>query len=875
MMEKRVELLAPCGGYESFLAAVNAGADAVYLGGREFGARAYAENFSEEELTAVIGQAHLFGVKVYLTVNTLVKEREFSKIYDYMLPLYKAGLDGVIVQDVGVLGFLKKHFPALKFHASTQMTITGIYGASYLKKAGCERIVPARELSLEEIRSIKEKVPVEIEAFIHGAMCYCYSGQCLMSSMIGGRSGNRGRCAGPCRLPYRTAGKEGFFLSLKDMNTLEHIPELIEAGIDSFKIEGRMKKPEYVAGVVSVYRKYIDKYYQECSVKSGSQCDGSKNIVKTGCAAEQECKEGACRSEWRVDLKDKQILSDLYLRSETGTGYYFTGRGKEMLTLEKPGYNETDPTLLESLRKAYIHELPKKALSIQVQCKAGEPLYMEGRLSDFMGKSEFCISVSGPVAERADRRPVSREEIEKQLVKTGGTPFAVENCSIVLSENAFVPMKWIKQLRRDLLQKIYEACGSRDMERRTEEDRQECRELVGLENDRNSVEWLKEKNAWGQKRSSEAENLQEFQKSGNQEGRQNPENCARKEKSCDLIIMVQKRQQFEAVISAMEREETGTNRANAEDKQAETIKKTLIVDADLLLEDSEIRDRLGSKKINWGIKCPTILRKSDEAFLKRLQAVIEELKPDVLYCGTIDVLAWVKSIPYQGKIAGEASLYAWNKEAVSFWEKELDSISIPLELDSKEIRELCMAVGKREAEKKVGELQRFGRLEAPVYGRAPFMVSANCIKLSSGQCDKNRERYTRLTDRMGNTFPVYTNCSHCYNIIYNCLPTSCHENLWMLLQDGIRAFQIEFTTEDGVSAGEVLKTFCGILASELQEKDEKKKASGGNSRNHAEIKAAKREKSKDKGDSGRMSEMKKGKIAGMETTQGRFRRPVE
>ena len=233
-MANRVELLAPCGSYESFLGAVHAGADAVYLGGRQFGARAYAENFSEDELTGVIKKAHLFGVKVYLTVNTLVKEREFGGIYDYIRPLYEAGLDGVIVQDMGVFCLLKQCFPDLKLHASTQMTVTGAYGAAYLRKMGCERIVPARELSLEEIKVVKQQVSVEIETFIHGAMCYCYSGQCLMSSMIGGRSGNRGRCAGPCRLPYRVAGKEGYYLSLKDMNTLEHIPELIEAGIDSF-----------------------------------------------------------------------------------------------------------------------------------------------------------------------------------------------------------------------------------------------------------------------------------------------------------------------------------------------------------------------------------------------------------------------------------------------------------------------------------------------------------------------------------------------------------------------------------------------------------------------------------------------------------------
>lgn len=745
-MVKRVELLAPCGSYESFLAAVNAGADAVYLGGKAFGARAYAENFSEEELVSAIRQAHIFGIKVYLTVNTLIKEQEFSELYEYLLPFYEAGLDGVIVQDMGVLSFLKQEFPELKLHASTQMTITGTYGAAFLKELGCGRIVPARELSLQEIKTIKQEVSIEIEAFIHGAMCYCYSGQCLMSSMIGGRSGNRGRCAQPCRLPYKTAGKEGYFLSLKDMNTLEHIPELIEAGIDSFKIEGRMKKPEYVAGVVSIYRKCIDRYY---------------------------------KGSFQVFPKEKQILSDLYIRSETGNGYYDKSRGREMLTLQKPGYNEADQALLEKLRETYVQELPKKRLRVFVRCRAGEPLYGEVSFSWKEEKEEVCLSVLGAVAEHADKRAVSEEEIRSQLVKTGGTPFLVEKCTVELGENTFVPMKWVKELRRELLQKIYAEYGARNPENR-----------------------LVRENGTGEDIGSQGYRL---------------------------TVMVQTKQQFEAVFSVMEKART---------EERENEKECLIVDADLLLEEKEIRDRLFEGKVYWGIKCPLILRKNDEVFLKELQSVIEAGKPAVIYCGTIDVLAWVKSISYEGKIAGEASLYAWNKEAVRCWKKELDRISIPLELDSREIRELCVAI----REKELG-----GMLEAPVYGRAPFMVSANCIKLSSGKCDRNRKLYTELTDRMGNVFPVYTNCRHCYNIIYNYLPTSYHENLWMLSEDGIRAFRIEFTTESGAKAGEILQTFRGLFASELKRKN-------------AGI---------------AVSALKKGKMAGMETTQGCFRRRIE
>lgn len=254
-MNRRVELLAPAGNPEGFYGAIHAGADAVYLGGERFGARAYADNFTAEEIIACIRYAHIWGRRVYLTVNTLVKETEFEELFPYLQPLYKAGLDGVIVQDIGVFCFIRDHFPGLELHVSTQMTLTGTYGAELLKEMGAVRIVPARELSLSEIRELKTATGLQVETFIHGAMCYCYSGQCLFSSILGGRSGNRGRCAQPCRLPFQVEheGKTSavcYPLSLKDMCTIEHIPELLDAGIDSFKIEGRMKKPEDRKSVV-------------------------------------------------------------------------------------------------------------------------------------------------------------------------------------------------------------------------------------------------------------------------------------------------------------------------------------------------------------------------------------------------------------------------------------------------------------------------------------------------------------------------------------------------------------------------------------------------------------------------------------------------
>ncbi len=290
--ERCVEVLAPAGSYDSFRAALAAGADAVYAGGPHFGARAYAENFTEEQLLQAIDEAHLHGRRLYLTVNTLVKDQELPQLYSYLEPLYRGGLDAVIVQDAGVFQTIRSCFPGLDIHASTQMTITGAEGAEFLKECGAVRVVPARELSLEEIRHMKQATGMEIECFVHGALCYCYSGQCLLSSLIGGRSGNRGQCAQPCRLRYTSGGEKGYLLSLKDICTLELIPDLIEAGIDSFKIEGRMKRPEYVAGVTSMYRKYVDLY-----LSSGM---------------ERFC----------VSKADQEMLMDLYNRGGFHTGYY-------------------------------------------------------------------------------------------------------------------------------------------------------------------------------------------------------------------------------------------------------------------------------------------------------------------------------------------------------------------------------------------------------------------------------------------------------------------------------------------------------------------------------------------------------------------------
>ena len=439
MDKKQVELLAPAGSYESMTAAVCAGADAVYIGGSRFGARAYANNLDEEAMLRAIDYVHLHGRRLYMTVNTLMKERELEGLFDYLNPYYMQGLDAAIVQDLGVFSYLKEHFPGLHLHASTQMTITGAYGARLLKELGASRVVTARELSLEEIREIKEQADVEIESFVHGALCYCYSGQCLMSSLIGGRSGNRGRCAQTCRLPYevKQGGKtlnkkdEKYVLSLKDLCTLDLIPDMLEAGIYSLKIEGRMKSPRYTAGVVSVYRKYVDRY------------------LEYG------------REGYRVEEADKRLLLDLFDRGGFSDGYYQNHNGRHMVALkEKPAFREGNQSLFDYLDKTYVEGERQEPVKGLVSLREGEPAALSLAVSG-LGKEEpereIRVAVTGQEAQTALNQPITKEKLLKQMGKTGGTPFVFETLEAEMSGSPFLPVQALNELRRQGLKALEDA----------------------------------------------------------------------------------------------------------------------------------------------------------------------------------------------------------------------------------------------------------------------------------------------------------------------------------------------------------------------------------------------------------------------------------
>lgn len=401
MRNKDFELLAPAGNLEIFKGVIESGADAVYVGGSMFGARAYANNFTEEELLEAIDFAHLRGVKVYLTVNTLIKNSEFSKLYDYLLPYYKRGLDAVIVQDIGVVKAIHEYFPSMEIHTSTQMTVTGADGVRFLSQFGVTRVVMAREVSLAEMKRIHEETGMELEAFVHGALCYSYSGQCLFSSILGGRSGNRGRCAQPCRLPYTVEGKKDeYILSLKDMCGIKALDKLHDAGVYSLKIEGRMKQLEYACGVVKYYRSYID-------------------------------------SKKPVSDADYDRIKALGNRCGFTDRYYFDHNGSDMVTYVKPNFvsNAAEPS----------PEKRKLSIEGELVLREGEP----GSLTVKRGDVTYKALIE-PVSA-ALKAPLDKKAAIDRINKTGDTDFEFSHIKAQIGENVFVPNGALNKLRRDAI----------------------------------------------------------------------------------------------------------------------------------------------------------------------------------------------------------------------------------------------------------------------------------------------------------------------------------------------------------------------------------------------------------------------------------------
>lgn len=520
---KAPELLSPAGNFESLKAAVENGADAVYLGGREFNARRNADNFDRKELKKACIYAHLKGVKIYVTINILLSDEELKQVGDFIEYLCDIGVDGIIIQDVGLASFIRSNFKDVKLHASTQMTIHNVEGAKLLKDLNFNRIVLARELSLEEIIQIKFQTGLEIESFVHGALCFCYSGQCLMSSFIGGRSGNRGQCAQPCRMPYNLVNEKGerisekgYLLSPKDLNMIEYLPLLIEAGIDSFKIEGRLKRPEYVALVTSIYRKAIDRFIEnpeKYSVTSDEKRQLAKmfnrgfttgyyfnnpgaRLISIDCPKNKGILLGKVvdfnvkTNRAKILLYDELKLGDgIDFRGKEGFGHTVTKLYKGDVSIEQADkgdvieiatkrplnkgitvYKTYDDLLFNTLKDTYINPDRGKKIDVDVQVVAKKGMPFEIKMTDEDGNEAF--KRSDFIAAEAHTTPLTEELLKNQIDRLGNTVFKLRNFKADIGDDVIVPFSIINEIRRETVRELEKSRLEKKYKSRPTGDRQ-------------------------------------------------------------------------------------------------------------------------------------------------------------------------------------------------------------------------------------------------------------------------------------------------------------------------------------------------------------------------------------------------------------------
>lgn len=407
------ELLAPAGDIKSVYSAINAGANAIYIGGKLFSARAFAPNFESDEIIDIIKTAHIFNVKIFLAINTLIKDNEFDELYSFLEPLVNAGLDAVIMQDLGAISFVSNNFKNLKIHGSTQLTASTSVEVNYYESIGLDRVVLARELSLDEICEIGRNTNIELECFVHGSMCYSYSGRCLMSSYLGGRSANRGKCAGPCRLKYTANNKTGYLISMRDMQTIKHMSKLLRTRCISFKIEGRMKKSEYVAGVISIYKKAID------SILNNKEIDLNNLSTK---------------------------LNNLYVRNLKPSSYLFTQNDKSMITIDNGSYNSNTNDSFDSINKEFINQKPKLKIKSEIDIKINHPIKIK------LFSDDDTIEYSSDfIVQESINSPINNNDVSKNILATGDLPFEIIDLKINLDKNCFVPVKQLKDIRRKSL----------------------------------------------------------------------------------------------------------------------------------------------------------------------------------------------------------------------------------------------------------------------------------------------------------------------------------------------------------------------------------------------------------------------------------------
>lgn len=776
MKHDKIEVLAPAGSPAIAHAVVGAGADAIYFAGNAFGARAYAPNFTRQETAEMLDFVHLHRKKAYLTVNTLLKNPEMERqLYEDLRFYYEAGVDAVLVQDFGVLMMLRKYFPDLPIHASTQMNITTRFGAEFLAKYGVRRIVAARELSLAEIRTLCG-TSVEIEVFVHGALCVCYSGQCLMSSFLGGRSGNRGRCAQPCRLPYDVLDEHGkklatpgkYMLSPKDLCGVAELPALIEAGVRSLKIEGRMKQAAYAATVTSVYRKYVDLYLEQ----------GKEHFA--------------------ISDEDMELLLASGSRNGFTNAYFFVHNSPEMMSFSDSSHgNKVD--------EATEFSDGKMPISGQFVAKVGEPLmltiYCVQAEKPTKVQNDGTVTVVGTICEQAQKQPVSETDIREKLNKTGNSPFQFTSLTVEADADAFIPLKEINRLRREALDELYQKLVAPF--HRTTDTTADFREMSV------TTDWSMTK--------QEAE-PQRIVRVANQEQLQ----IAEKSVWVDAIILP---------ISLYERTIDGKNeknfkvsvnqkfnRQNTVSEKAEPYLTLTKVNITTVTTDSTTRKQ-------YIIELPAIFRQETA---KQYKQFIQKHRNAEYEVSSYDALGFLQEmdIPMSQIHAGYRLYMLSDRTREAFRSIGITHGSIPLELSEKELMH---------RDNRQDRMLIYGRIPLMYTANCVAKNIGKCAKpqnkastakqpQNAHKTQNDREHtfanfavpHYSLQDRKGKSFPVTCDCTTCTNIIYNTVPTDLVDKYRNIKALQPEAIEIAFTTESGTEAEAALKRLQKAIEGEKE-----------------------------------------------------------
>lgn len=770
---KNIELLAPVGSFESLKAAVQNGANAVYLGGKEFSARASANNFDRNELKEAVEYAHIRGVQVFVTTNTLIKQNELESFIEYAKYLYDINIDALILQDIGVAMKVKKLLPDFELHASTQMVAHSLEDVKYLEGLGFDRVVLARELNVDEIKYISDNTNVDIEVFVHGALCVCYSGQCLMSSMIGNRSGNRGRCAQPCRQKYTmidiNTGKElphsgDYLLSTRDLNTIEEIDKVIEAGVHSLKIEGRMKKPEYVATVIGSYREAIDNYLETKKVNVSHD-----TMTDLYTIFNRKFTKGLLLGEVGKDTMNSQVPNNqgLYVGKvidynkkakrlkifleenlKKGDGINLGGgvigrilKGKEITDIGYKGeiieidfigearrnqmiFKTSDTNLIDRVQATFKQEkeLVKSLIDGEITLKLGQNPII--KFNDLNGnKSEV---IGDFIIEKALKVPMSKEKIDTQLRKLGNTPYELRNLEINLDEGISLPVSIINQIRRECIEKL--STQRIEIKDRKDKDKKINYNPLKLQRVKNKKISVKVKNL---------EQLKEVIKF-----------------DVDTIY-------YEDIVS---------------------------------IEEAINLGKESNKKVIYS--APRIIKNKEYNRLNK----INDLQQDSIQIGTLGSINYFKNKEFYV----DYYLNPFNSETINHFKEEgATRVCISQELNMNEIEETLAYT----------DLD----VESVVYGFTPMMISEYCpMGVVARDCKKDKrckecsETKYVLKDFKDEEYRLSQDL-FCRTTIYNSKPTCVLDNLEELNSIGINVFRLDFTNESQSEIREILEAYIEVI----------------------------------------------------------------